>query len=517
MHSHSQRAKKPLNIVAAMNSRLLFGPSFIGTSWDTWRAVLRAAFAEKMTKADIERFRSVADREPPQKRVQELIAVVGRGGGKDSVASLIATYLAMSFHGRLRPGERAVIVCLAVDRDQARIVLRYINAYFETIPTLTEMVEHVNDDGIELTNGVDIVVSTNSYRAVRGRTLLCCIFDEVAFWRDENSANPDVEVHGAVTPGLARCHGSILIMISSAHRRAGLLYERWRDYYSKNDDDVLVVKGTTLQFNPTFPSDKLERDLERDPARFGAEYNGVWRDDLATFISRDLIDSAVDRGVTVRPPQKGVRYIAGCDPSGGTGKDSFTFAVAHRDENEVVLDLLYERRSPFNPSEVVAEIKRLLTEYRLRVIEGDRYAAAWVIEAFAKEGVKYIQSERDRSEVYGDVLPLFTSGCARLLDNPKCAAQFAALERRTFPTGKDRINHPEKGGHHDDLANSAAIALTLAAAKPVAVGVSDSTMNWLRAASRHQQVGMSHDQRAQVTLRGGGPRAMAQLQKRRGW
>jgi hypothetical protein len=506
-----------LSIVSAMNSRLLFGPSFAGSSWDTWRAVLRAAFAEKLSSRERELFRAVADREPPQKRVQELIAVVGRGGGKDSVASLIATYLAMSFRGKLRPGERAVIVCLAVDRDQARIVLRYINAYFETIPTLAATVEHVNDDGIELTNGVDIIVSTNSYRAVRGRTLLCCIFDEVAFWRDENSANPDVEVHGAVTPGLARCPGSILIMISSAHRRAGLLYERWRDYYGKNDDDVLVVKGTTLQFNPTFPTHKVQRDLERDPARFGAEYNGVWRDDLATFISRDLIDSAVDRGVTVRPPQKGTHYIAGCDPSGGTGKDSFTFAIAHREKDVVAIDLLYERRSPFNPSQVVAEIVRLMREYRLRIIEGDRYAAAWVIEAFQKEGVKYIQSERDRSEVYGDVLPLFTSGRVRLIDNPKCAAQFAALERRTFPTGKDRINHPEKGGHHDDLANSAAIALTLAAQRSAAVGVSAATMDWLRAASAHQRVGMSADHRMQVTLRGGGPRALAQLQKRRGW
>jgi hypothetical protein len=43
--------------------------------------------------------------------------------------------------------------------------------------------------------------------------------------------------------------------------------------------------------------------------------------------------------------------------------------------------------------------------------------------------------------------------------------QFAGLERRTFPTGKDRVNHCPAG--HDDLCNAAAGALELAAQEPV--------------------------------------------------
>jgi hypothetical protein len=57
-----------------------------------------------------------------------------------------------------------------------------------------------------------------------------------------------------------------------------------------------------------------------------------------------------------------------------------------------------------------------------------------------------------------DCLPLFTSGRARLLDNPKLLSQFASLERRTFSTGRERI---DPGPGHDDLCNSAAIALSL--------------------------------------------------------
>jgi hypothetical protein len=67
----------------------------------------------------------------------------------------------------------------------------------------------------------------------------------------------------------------------------------------------------------------------------------------------------------------------------------------------------------------------------------------------------------DRSSIYLNALPLFTSGRARLLDNPRLIAQFAALERRTFSTGRDRVDKGRTG--HDDAANSAAGALVLAA------------------------------------------------------
>jgi hypothetical protein len=64
-------------------------------------------------------------------------------------------------------------------------------------------VTRITDESIELSNRVDVEVHTNSYRGVRGRSLLCAIFDEVAFWRSEDSQNPDFEVAGAIAPGLA--------------------------------------------------------------------------------------------------------------------------------------------------------------------------------------------------------------------------------------------------------------------------------------------------------------------------
>jgi hypothetical protein len=164
---------------------------------------------------------------------------------------------------------------------------------------------------VEPNNGVVIEIHTKSYRTVRGRSLLCAVLDEVAFFRDDAYASPDTELAAALAPGLARIPKSMLILISSVHKRRGLLH----------------------------------------------------------------------------------------------------------------------------------------------------YGANWVVDSFQRAGARYIQSDRDRSSVYMETLPIFTSGRARLLDNQRVISQFSALQRRTFSTGRSRI---DPGVGHDDLCNSAAIAMSLA-------------------------------------------------------
>jgi hypothetical protein len=472
----SKRSAIGISVVDAMNSPRLFGPHFAGPSWDVWRACIKAMFAEPMNHSELTAFRSVAERDPPKKRVSEAVFVVGRGGGKDSVASLIASCIAINFdpRGKLRPGEVATIMCIAVDREQAGIVANYIKAYFEQIPALAAVVKTIDRDGVTLRNGVAILVATNSYRSVRGRSILCFIGDEVAFWRSDDSAAPDFEVAGAVAPGLARMNNSLSILISTAHKRSGLLYQKWKDHYGRDDDDVLVVRGGTTTFNPTFDAKTIERQIASDPALYRAEYLSEWRDDLSTFISRELLDAAVDRGVTVRPPQPDITYKSFCDPSGGSG-DSFTMAIAHAEGDAAVLDCLVEIHAPFNPDDATLRIAATLKSYKISSTVADRYAAQWPVSSFDRNGIKLEHSERDRSAIYLDVLPIFASGRARLLDNSRLVSQFAQLERRTFATGKDRVNHGRAG--HDDCANAVAGAMVLATEK----GGYDSSLSWVGA------------------------------------
>jgi hypothetical protein len=392
------------------------------------------------------------------------------------------------YSARLRPGERATVMCLAVDRDQARIVHRYISGYFNTVPLLQPYLVKDTDEVIELNNGVEIIVATNSFRAVRGRTIVCAIFDEVAYWRSEEAANPDIEVANAIEPGLATMPNSMLIGISSPYRRSGLLFERWRKHYGQPDDNILVVHGPTLAFNPTVPKRIIDQALERDPEAASAEWLAQWRTDLADFVSRDVVEQAVVDGRYELAPDRTIRYYAFVDPSGAV-VDSMTLAIAHSNKaGHAVLDLVREVRPPFVPQSIANEFAGILKTYGLHEVHGDRYGGEWPPQAFAEVNIRYIQAEHPKSDLYLSFLPLLNSGRVELLDHPRLIHQLCSLERRTGRSGKDTIDHP-KGGH-DDIVNAVAGAVVLAAdAKHQRVVVSDAVLQRSRmSAGRPQNV-----------------------------
>jgi hypothetical protein len=51
-----------------------------------------------------------------------------------------------------------------------------------------------------------------------------------------------------------------------------------------------------------------------------------------------------------------------------------TLAIGHRQDDAIVIDIVRERRPPFNPEDVVLEFSGLLKSYRISNVTGDRYA-----------------------------------------------------------------------------------------------------------------------------------------------
>lgn len=481
----------------------LFGPWFEADSWGTWRVLDKAIFGEPLTPAELVTFTELTGRTTsPTSPVSEAWIIAGRRSGKDVKAASIAAYVAtiaadaFNFRQYLAPGERGVVQLLAVDRNQAQICLGYLKAMFEQ-RLLASMVERQQPDGLELTNGLAVEITTNDKRRVRGRTVVACIMDEVAFWMSDegNSVNPDTAVYEALTPAMATIPNAMLIGISSPYARKGLLWRKFREHYGKDphvghdpaqppaqppvsseretEREILVVKAPTWVMNPTLSRDKgpIARAYVSDPLSASAEYGAEFRSDVAGFLDFDAIDATIDRNVRERPPQPRTNYVAFADPSGGSS-DAFTLAIAHleypndpdpSDEPVAILDLVREIRPPFDPAEATAQLCLTLKAYNLTSVTGDRYAAQWVVSAFQQNGIIYEHSSRSRSEIYLELLPQINAQQVRLLDLPKLTQQFAALERRTSRTGRDSVDHPK--GSHDDLANAAAGALVIAASQ----------------------------------------------------
>jgi hypothetical protein len=460
----SPKAKpKRVTIVEALDG--IFKPWFPGDTWSGWKAVLKAMDALPMSEEEIAFFKSIAGgREPPRRRVSELVAVTARRTGKDSVASAVAAFSAATFdqQDRLRPGERAQVYCLACDRDQSKICLNYIRSYFTDIPALAAMILRETADGFELKNSVDITVATSSFRAVRGKPVLLAIFDEAAFMSSDTSANPDTQLYQAIRPALLTIPGSRIIIISSPYRKGGLLFNRHKKCFGENDDNTLVIQASVRQLNPTITQAQIDAEIEEDPAAAVSELFGQFRDDVGSLMPLEMVENAVDKGVLVRPPQKWFTYHCGVDPSGGV-HDSFCAAISHAEEDgNIVLDALLEIKAPCDPVAACEQVAGLIAAYGLKECTGDKYSAQFVVSAFAKHGVTYNHSERDRSKIYADVLACFTSGRARLLDTPKnrLVVQFAGLQRTTSSMGRDKIDHQK--GQKDDMANAASLAMVLA-------------------------------------------------------
>jgi hypothetical protein len=463
-----------ISIREALSDPELLGSILAGDSWQTWRVLLIAAMGEELTDDERIVFTKLTGRERELlRRVEELVAVVGRRGGKSrAIATLIAYIAGLCKHPQIVPGEKGVVLCIAPDQRQAAIVLDYATAAFEQSPVLKQLVANRTADTLELTNGITIEVRSASFRRLRGPTYIACICDEAAFWySDEFSANTDAEILNSVRPGLATTSGQ-LIIASSPYAKRGVLWEAHRKHFGKSGDPIiLVAQGTSRDFNPLLPQRIIDRAMERDRASATAEYLAQFRSDIESFVAFETVTACLGDYVEAAPISN-CRYSAFVDPSGGSA-DSFTMAIAHRDGERAVIDAVREIQPPFSPEGVIDEFANLLKGYSISRVVGDRYAGEFPREQFRKRGIEYRCSLKSKSDLFRDLLPLLNAGQITLPKSERLVNQLCGLERRVARSGKDSIDHGP--GAHDDIANSVAGAAEAVSArneiKPAAWGV----------------------------------------------
>jgi hypothetical protein len=319
---------------------------------------------------------------------------------------------------------------------------------------------------------VDIAIMTSNFRSVRGRPILCCVLDEVAMLRSDDSASPDLELYAALLHLRTSIPQAMLFGISSPLAKKGLLFKKYSDDFGQNSDDVLVIQAPSHVMNPVLNTRDRDRMMIEDPARGRAEWFAEFRSDLIQFIDPEVVDRSVKKGRAEIWPIPNVSYVAAVDPSGGSS-DSMTLAIAHAVNDDCgVLDLVREWQPPFSPQQVVSEIVEILRRYGVDTVVGDAYAGLWVREPFRNHRIDYQLADLTRSAAYLTLLPAINSGKIELLDDRRLISQLCSLERRVARSGKDSVDHPRGG--HDDVINAAALALVGAALTP-----KSSAENWI--------------------------------------
>jgi hypothetical protein len=456
-----------MNVLQALDHPDLLAGQFDGPSWAPWRTFLHALFALPNPSPRSRRlFGKCTERiHWPVRPFREAALIVGRRGGKSRALALIAVYVACFIDWRpfLATGETATIAVLAADRKQASVIMGYIRGFLRNVEVLDDLIDVEQVETVRLDNRVQIEVYSARIASPRGRTFAAVLCDEISFWRSDDSANPDKEVIAGIRPGLATLPGSMLLMASSPYAKRGVLWDSFKRHFGRDASRMLVWKAPSLVMNPSLDPAIVKEAYEDDPTSAASEFGAEFRSDVATYIDREIVDACTQPNLHERlPVERGISYSAFVDPSGGSA-DSFTLAIAHRDGDRGILDCVRERRPPFSPESVVKEFADLLQRYSIHEVTGDHYAGEWPRERFREHAITYLPSDKNKSSIYGELLPLLNSGKVELLDHPRLAIQLASLERRTARGGKDSIDHPPHA--HDDVANAAAGVLVRVAGK----------------------------------------------------
>jgi hypothetical protein len=451
-----------------------------GADWTPWRAFLAALFALPMTPAEFEIYRKCTGRDaPPTERATEAWMIVGRRGRKSAVAAVLAAFTAAyrDHASYTAPGEIPVIPVLGRNKAEAQQIKRYVDAIFEA-PSLRWMVQSSKDEVVHIQpdkthKGIEVMVKAATLMAGRSRACPLAELDEVAFYRSDESANPDVEIVRSITPGMATVPDPLLVGLSSPYARRGILWGKYQEHFGKEGSRVLVWQADTLTMHPANSQVAVHvaNEYATDEVSARAEYGAQFRTDVEQFIPEEVIDAVTD-DVDIREPVPGVQYVAFADPSGGTS-DSMTLAIAHWEapstshNGRAVLDFVCEQRAPFDPEHAVNDQALALRLYGVKVVEGDRYGGEWPparYRAAQADGkpyrVDYVESEFVKSDLYRNTLPLMKAGQVRLLKSARLKAQFTGLDRFVARGGRDSIDH--QPGAKDDLANAVAGALVRA-------------------------------------------------------
>jgi hypothetical protein len=458
----------------------------IRPSSPAWRVVVRVLYETPLTAEERSLFLDLSGgREPPDGGVDELLAVVGRRGGKSETIARIAVFeAAHGGHGKvLAPGQLGLIAVISPLREQGQEILGYVRG-LAALPQVKRYVEgEPTRDGVRFKSCIEVRCLTADAVNVSGPTVVMAILDEYAKFPGDEAVVPDREILNSLRPALAPVKGAPrrrLVGITSAYIEEGTAFETDRDHYGKADAPVLVVRGTTAQFNPAIDVAWLERERKRiGSAVFAREYQGIWQPAIVEGWFGQTIEACVDKGRSTPDRHalsvvEGRRYYAGLD-SAFRG-DGFTLAIAHREipafpgdakqmarRPRSVLDGCWCWRAPkggvLGVEKTVQQTARIIRAYNATAW-ADQFALDPLKEIYKRYGV-YLReapwTSQNKALKFRRVRDEMIEGLVRIPDDAELLREFHSMRGKLLKSGGEQI---EARSGHDDRVHAAVIALS---------------------------------------------------------
>ncbi len=361
------------------------------------------------------------------------------------------------------------VYVLANDKDQARDDLTLLEKIVRANPLLSDRLR-IKRNVIERKDGCGFVevLPAQDVAGTHGKTFRMVIFDEIHAYRTW-----DLFEALAFDPTRSEAQWWITSYASLFHCPGAPLFDMLQQAKSGSDPRLLFSwyaadHCTDSDFTDTSPEqranpsmaswgndDYLRQQQRRLPAhkyrRLHLNLPGLPE---GSAFQPEMVTDAVARGIGMRPPERDLSYSAFVDMSGGSADDA-VLGVGHRDgADRVVVDAVVDQgqRPPFDPNRAVGRFVRVLREYGVSQVMGDKYAGRTFSSQFEAAGVGYTVCPRDKSALYEGLEPALNSRGVVLLDVPTLEQQLLGLVWRG-----GKVDHAS--GEHDDFANAAAGAV----------------------------------------------------------
>lgn len=390
-------------------------------------------------------------------------AVCGRASGKSYIMlALRALHLSLTVSlATLAPGQVAAAPLVAPDMKTARETLRFILGAAKGKPEIARMLEDVNKESFSIRRpdgvvSVQVFAASVKGRAIRGRSYVCGVLEECAFFYDQDTgAVNDADIYNAISPRLLK--DGQMILGSSPWAELGLLHDFHQRNYGHPIDAISVHAPTLLLRDDPETARMVAQEYARDPQNaareFGAEFMATTGE---AFFDGEAIKQATDESLVLPVPRGSLIASAGADM--GFSRDSAAQVVTLRDETLITVasieELRPEKGKPLKPSTVVKTFAATAKGYGTEYVVADGHYRETVrehLEEFQLALITAPEGAGGKAESYTAVRMKLNEGRLRLPNHERFLRQLKEVRGRPTAGGGISIASPRwsTGGHGD--------------------------------------------------------------------
>ncbi len=382
---------KDLNIIQFAENPVVLGLSF--AKRPVQKIILKALYGLPLNEKELKIFNTLTKgkgRYRPGMEKTEAVMCLGARAGKSFIASICALYEATvgwknkPWKETLSPGEFVYVCIVATKELQARqIIQTNCLRMLERSPMLKGLIKKSTELEITLKNYVKIISGPCNSTALRGLPIAVLIMDEIAFYRIEGP-KADEAIFNSLRPRMAQFIEGKLFLISTAGSKQGLFFNFFDEGFRV--EDRLTIQANTRYVNPEIPQKFLDKEKARDIDNWAREFEGIFSEKLESFFGFELMQKVFTLAGDI-PYKAEYHYHLGLDQSGLSGRDRFALAIAHKEGDLAVVDIVRSWETK-DLDIILDEIKTLAKAYHINEAIIDKYSKGYVENSFRKIGLE---------------------------------------------------------------------------------------------------------------------------------